>query len=85
MQFGQSESVRLVRSLSARLPVRGAVRGVVTVSDQNRPLTGAELARRSQDVGLGHACPGIRSGCYWPVPKLRSLGATITGARLGWE
>jgi hypothetical protein len=32
-----------------------------------------------QDVGLGHECPRIRSGSYWPVPKLRSLGATIRG------
>jgi hypothetical protein len=40
-------------------------------------LTGADLARRSQDVGLGHECPRIRSGSYWPVPKLRSLGRTI--------
>lgn len=42
-------------------------------------LEGADLARRSQDVGLGHECRRIRSGRYWPVPKLRSLGATIRG------
>ena len=47
-------------------------------------LDGAELARQIQDVRLGHECPRIRSGSYWPVPKLRSLGATIRGqARFG--
>jgi hypothetical protein len=50
-------------------------------------LWGADLARPDQDVSLGHECPRIRSGSYWPVTKLklRSLGETITGARLGSE
>jgi hypothetical protein len=32
----------------------------------------AESARRPE-------CLGIRSGSFWPVPKLRSLGAIIRG------
>lgn len=48
-------------------------------SVQECPLTGADHARRSQDVGLSDECPRIRSGSYWPVSKLRSLGATIRG------
>jgi hypothetical protein len=51
-----------------------------TLTVRECPLTGADLARRSQDVGLGHECPRIRSGSSWPVAKLRSLGATIRGS-----
>ena len=48
-------------------------------------LDSADLAGRSQDVSPGHECPRIRNGGYWPVPKPRSSGATIQGARLGSE
>jgi hypothetical protein len=36
------------------------------------------------ESGRRPECPGIRSGSYWPVPKLRSLGAPSAGqARFG--
>src|SRR4029450_2943209 len=57
--------------------------GLAACTDTNKRLNEKSGGKCPQRMTT-RLRPGIRSGNYWPVPKLRSLGAAIRGqARFG--